>query len=45
MLLAGATVVVTLSYLVLVGKLNGWYLYIPPFLFSLLVSLGAAKQL
>lgn len=45
MLLVGATVVVTLSYLALVGKLDGWYLFIPPILFTLLVSLGAIKQL
>ena len=45
MLLVGAIVVVTLSYLTLTGALNGWYLFVPPFLFSLLVSLGAVKQL
>ncbi len=45
MLFVGAIVVVTLSYLALAGELDVWYLFIPPFLFSLLVSLGAVKQL
>ena len=45
MLVVGAIVVVALGFLALMGKLDGWYLYIPPFLFSLLVSLGAARQL
>jgi hypothetical protein len=44
-LLVSATVLVTLSYLAFTGNLNSWYLFIPPFLFSLLVSLGAVKQL
>jgi hypothetical protein len=44
-LLVGSTMVVTLSYLALIGRLDGWYLFVPPFLFSLLVSLGAVKQL
>ena len=42
---AGMIVVMILSYLALTGGLNGWYLYIPPFLFALLVSLGAIRQL
>ena len=45
MLLVGAIVVVTLSYFALTGELDRWYLFIPPFLFALLVSLGAVKQL
>ena len=45
MIFVGAAVVVTLSYLALIGELVGWYLFVPPFLFSLLVSLGAVKQL
>ena len=45
MLLVRAIVIVMLSYFALTGELDGWYLFIPPFLFSLLVSLGAVKQL
>jgi hypothetical protein len=41
----GAGVGITLSYLALIGELVGWYLFIPPFLFALLVSLAAVKQL
>lgn len=45
MLLVGVTVLVTLSYLAFTGNLDGWYLSVPPFLFSLFVSIGVVKQL
>ncbi len=41
----GAITAITLSYLAITGSLNVWYLYLPSFLYSLLVSLGATKQL
>jgi hypothetical protein len=45
MILVGAGVVITLSYLALIGELVGWYLFVPPFLFALLVSIAAIRQL
>lgn len=45
MVIVGSGVVIALSYLALIGELVGWYLFIPPFLFALLVSLAAVKQL
>jgi hypothetical protein len=39
----GSITVVTLSFLAVTAGLGVWYLYLPPFLYSLLVSLGAVK--
>ena len=41
----GGVTVVTLTALTLTGALNPWYLYVPAFLYSLLVSVGAVRQL
>lgn len=45
MIIVGAITVITLSYLAITGTLNVWYLYLPSFVYSLLASLGASKQL
>ena len=44
-LIVGTVAVLTLAAFAFIGLLEGWYLYLPPFLFSLIVSLGAIKQL
>jgi len=44
-IIVGAITAITLSYLIVTGSLNVWYLYLPSFLYSLSVSLGAIKQL
>ena len=41
----GGITVVMLTYLTIMGTLNPWYLYVPAFLYSLLVSVGAVRQL
>ena len=45
MIVIGAGSVIFLAYTTTTGGLIGWYLFIPPFLFALLVSLAAVKQL
>ena len=44
-LASGAVVVIALSFLVITVNLPGWYLYLPPFLFALIMALGAGKQI
>lgn len=44
-IIVGAVTVVTLTYLVAIGAIGVWYLYLPSFLYSLFVSIGASKQL
>ncbi len=44
-IVVGAITVLTLSYLAITGSLEVWYLYVPAFLYSLLVSIGATRQL
>lgn len=41
----GASTVIALLYLAITGSLNVWYLYLPSFFYSLLVSIAATKQL
>jgi hypothetical protein len=41
----GAITAIMLSYFAVTGSLDGWYLFIAPFLFALTASIGAVKQL
>ena len=41
----GAATAISLMYLAIAGRLDVWFLYLPSFLYSLLVSIGAMKQL
>lgn len=41
----GATAVVALTWSMLTGAFSPWYLLVPAFLYSLLVSVGALRQL
>ncbi len=41
----GATTAIALTYFAITGGLDVWYLYLPSFLYTLLISIGATKQL
>ena len=41
----GAITAIMLSYFAVTGSLDGWYLFIAPFMFALGASIGATKQL
>ena len=41
----GAATAVLLSFLALTESLDGWYLFIPPFILALAISISAVRQL
>ena len=45
MLAVGAGTAITLTFVALTAPLPGWYLFLPPFLFALCVSIGTVRQL
>lgn len=45
MIAVGAGTVITLTYFAIAGAVTSWYLFVPPFLFGLCVSIGAVRQL